>query len=219
MTVTDPIPPPAPAPPVPPAPRAGRLVAGILLVLLGTGWLLEVLGVTEFPWDVVLPAALILVGIALLVVATRGGSQAGLITTGIVLTILLLLGTAFDLPFGGGIGERYEHPTTVEGLGSEYRLGVGRLTLDLTAIDLDRYATTHPIPAVHARVGVGQLVVIVPDGALISAVGRAGLGSVQIFDEEDSGFDAGVDAGGQRGGVDLELTVSVGLGNVEVRYG
>ena len=219
MSAIAPLPPPAaPTPPVPvPPPRTGRLVAGILLVLLGTGWLLEVLGVTEFPWDILLPVALILVWVALLVVAKRGGSQGGLITTGIVLTVLLLLGTAIDFPLGGGIGERNERPTSVETLSPEYRLGIGRLTLDLTGIS-DLGASADAAPSVHARLGVGQLLVIVPDGMLLSVTGRAGLGNVRIFDEQDSGFDAeGVFA--PRGGVDLELTVSVGLGDVEVRNG
>jgi len=54
------------SPPASPLERAhsGRLVAGLLLVLFGVGWLLEVLDVIDFPWDVLLPVALVLVGVA-----------------------------------------------------------------------------------------------------------------------------------------------------------
>jgi hypothetical protein len=210
--------PPAPARPVSP-PRVGRLVAGVLLMLVGIGWLLEVLGVSEVPWDVLLPAALIVIGVALVLVSRAGGSQAGLITTGVVLSVLLLLGSAIDIPLRGGIGDREERPASVAALRDEYRLGIGRLTLDLTAIDPAELDTgLPPISRVRVRVGIGQVEVIVPEGVLVEVAARAGLGDVNVFGAGDAGFDA-ERVLALRGGVDLELVVSVGLGDVEVRRG
>jgi cell wall-active antibiotic response 4TMS protein YvqF len=214
MTAELPSPPPARAP----SPRTGRLVAGILLIVFGVGWLLELLGVDGFPWDVLVPGALILVGGALLVVAERGGSQAGLITIGVVLLVLLVLGSAVDVPFGGGVGARTERPASMAAIGDEYRLGVGELTLDLTHIaDLQ---PQEPLRAIHARVGVGHLLVIVPEGTPVHATASAGLGQVQIFNTEGSGFDVQRTVAPPTGETAvLDLALSVGLGQVEVRYG
>ena len=217
MSAAPPPVPPAPAGPAPP-PRVGRLVAGVLLMLVGVGWLLEALGVSEVPWDVLLPAALILVGVALVLVSRAGGSQAGLITTGVVLSVVLLLGSAVDIPLRG-VGDRDERPASVAAMRDEYRLGIGRLTIDLTAIDPAELDAGLPaIGPVRVRVGIGQVVLIVPEGPLVDVGARAGLGSVDVFGEGDAGFDA-ERVVVHRGGTDLELTVSVGLGDVEVRRG
>ena len=212
----------APQPPPPPMapagpPRAGRLVAGLLLVLFGVGWLLEVLEVADFPWDVLLPVALIVVGGALIVIARSGANQAGLVTTGVVLTVVLFLGSAVDFPLGGGVGERDERPTTAAQLDEEFRLGIGRLTVDLGGLSSADVAGT---PTVRARVGIGQLVVVVPGGVPVRVEARAALGNVQVFDVEGSGLDVQRvrDPSDDEEPL-LRLVVSVGLGQVEVRRG
>lgn len=197
--------------------RSGRLVAGLLLVLFGVGWLLEVLNVIDFPWDVLLPIALVLVGVALVVASRSGSRPGGLIAVGVALTAVMVIGSAIDFPLGGGVGEREERPATVGELREEYRLGVGQLTIDLTNLstaELQRDART------RVRVGIGQLVVIVPEGLAVRVEARATLGNVRIFGNEEGGFDV------ERSHlptlfdetiVDLEL--SVGIGEVEVRRG
>lgn len=208
----------APRPPASPAApplQSGRLVAGVLLVLFGAGWLLEVLDVTDVPWDVLLPAALVLVGVALVVAARSGAGHTGLIATGVVLTVLLVVGSAIDFPVGGGVGEREEHPGSVGELREEFRLGVGQLTIDLTDLSFDDIATTE---RVRARVGIGQLVVIVPPQAPVRVVARATLGNVQVFELEDSGFEVERTRAPAADPV-LDLMLSVGLGQVEVRRG
>lgn len=198
--------------------RSGRLVAGLLLVLFGAGWLLEVLDVIDFPWDVLLPIALVLVGVALVVASRSGVRPGGLIAVGVVLTGVMLIGSAIDFPLGGGVGEREERPATVAALREEYRLGIGQLTVDLTGLstaELDADART------RVRVGIGQLVVIVPEGLAVRVEARATVGNVRIFDDEEGGFgverEAGPDLDGP--GPVLELVLSVGLGEVEVRRG
>ena len=75
----------------------------------------------------------------MLVISARSGAgQVGLIVAGIVLTILLVFGTAIDIPFGGGVGDqRPVRPgTRIE---SDYERGIGTLTLDLTELDFGAF--------------------------------------------------------------------------------
>lgn len=195
--------------------RSGRLVAGLLLVLFGIGWLLEVLDVIDFPWDVLLPVALVGVGVALVVASRSGARPGGLIAVGIVLTGVLTIGSAIDFPLGGGVGERREQPASVAQLREEYRLGIGQLTLDLTDLPLASIVATERI---RVRVGMGQLVVIVPTGPAVRVEARATLGNVQVFEAQDSGFDA-ARVVAPSGEPVLDLVLSVGLGQVEVRRG
>jgi hypothetical protein len=188
-------------------------VGGLLLLALGIAWFLDVLGVA-FPWEIVLPVALVAVGVTLLLVAGRGGSQAGLIATGLVLTVLLVLGSAVDVPLAGGVGERTLAPSSLAGVRDEYRLGIGQLTVDLTGVhDLAAASRT-----VRMRVGIGQLVVIVPAGVTLGVTARAGLGNVQLFEQDASGFDVERRLA-PAPSVGPSLTLSVGLGQVEVRRG
>jgi predicted membrane protein len=198
--------------------RSGRLAAGLLLVLFGVGWLLEVLDVIDFPWDLLLPVALVLVGVALVVASRSGARPGGLIAVGLVLTGVMVIGSAIDFPLGGGVGEREERPAAVAELREEYQLGIGQLTVDLTDLStaqLDADART------RVRVGIGQLVVIVPEGLAVQVEARATVGNVRVFEDEEGGFGVEREAGpglDGRGAV-LELVLSVGLGEVEVRRG
>ena len=198
--------------------RSGRLVAGLLLVLFGVGWLLEVLDVIDFPWDVLLPIALILVGVAIVAASRSGARPGGLIAVGIVLTGVMVIGSAIDFPLGGGVGERLERPATVSELRDEYVLGIGQLTVDLTDLSAGALGAD---ARTRVRVGVGQLVVIVPEELPVLVFARATVGSVRVFEDEEGGFGAEREAGpglDGRGSV-LELVLSVGLGEVEVRRG
>ena len=198
--------------------RSGRLVAGLLLVLFGVGWLLEVLDVIDFPWDVLFPIALILVGVAIVVASRSGARPGGLIAVGIVLTGVMVLGSAIDFPLGGGVGERLERPATVSELRDEYVLGIGQLTVDLTDLSAGELGAD---ARTRVRVGVGQLVVVVPEELPVLVFARATVGNVRVFEDEEGGFGAEREAGpglDGRGPV-LELVLSVGLGEVEVRRG
>jgi predicted membrane protein len=185
-------------------------------VIFGVGWLLETLDIGEFPWEIVLPAALVVVGVVLLVRSRSAEHQGALVTTGIVLTILLVLGSAVDFPITGGVGERDERPTSLSQLDAEYRLGIGQLTLDLTSLNAFDGETRH----VRVRVGIGRLTVIVPEDTPVRVEARSGLGQVQIFDVEGSGFDVQrTTAPGSGASPVFELVLTVGLGQVEVRRG
>ncbi len=129
----------------------GTIVLGLILVLIGLAWILEVSDVINLSLGVILPSALILVGVAL-VGASLSGSHGGLITVGILLTLVLTVSAAVNVPINGGAGDRSFTPTQVTSLSDGYQLMAGNLKLDLTEMDLPAGETT-----VTAKVGIGQL--------------------------------------------------------------
>ncbi len=167
-----------------------------------------------------LPVALILVGVALIADSRSLRSHGSLVAVGLVLTAFLTLGTAVDLPLAGGAGTRTERPASLSDVQDEYRLGLGELTIDLTRLSLP-VEGAKPV-RVKARVGMGRLVVVLPDHVFASVRGHAGIGDVEIFGRRRSGFDVryGFEPNVSYGtAIPFILDVSVGLGSVEVRYG
>jgi hypothetical protein len=190
-----------------------------VLVGIGVIWLLQALDVVSFSILAVLPAALIIVGVALIGMS-RTGRHAGLITLGIVLTVILTIASGFDIRLQGGIGDRIERPTSVAEVQRQYHLSVGQLIIDLRNVNLGGRATN-----IKASVGIGQLTVRLPGGELeLVAEGHAGAGQVAILGRENSGLDVDLTSpppGALRHYVDptatiLSLDLSVGLGQIEV---
>ncbi len=208
---------PGPPSPTPSSAPVGRFLVGVFLVLLGIGWLLHSLDVVSVEWDLLLPIGLIAVGIALVIVAWYGGSRGALITLGAVLTVILTIGTFVRIPLAGGVGDRTERPPT---LGDRtYELSIGKLTVDLGGAVPGEGGDD--VVRVAARVGIGQLVVIVPDQIpCVSTHARAGIGEVNVFGERRGGIgpDLRTEAVCLAAPV-LSLELSVGLGQVEVHRG
>jgi len=220
-----PVAPAAPEPgsaPPPGGPRLGHVVLGAILVLIGVGWLLEALDVAEVPWRFLLPAALIIVGVAL-VLGARTGSHGGLVAVGVVLTVLVAAAGAIealvDIPFAGGVGDKTHRPTAA--VADEYRWGVGKLTVDLR--DADALAGEE----IGASVVLGELIVLVPPDVPLVITGHTGVGDVIVFGEESGGFDADLQCVGTAeeivcgdGAVPdepyLRLDLEVAVGKVEV---
>lgn len=200
-------------------PTLTRLVVGVLLVVAGLAWLLDSIGVIDFPLRAILPIALFLTGVAL-VAGSRGGPQPGLIALGVVLTLVLTLGSVV-LPRGPvrseGVGQRAEIPAADTELRRDYRLAVGELRLDLRQLDELRSDRE-----TRVRVGVGRLLVLVPRDLPIRVEARTGVGRVEVFGREASGV-FGVEQtavrGGSGAGDRLELRLSVGMGEVDVQLG
>ena len=196
---------------------SGRLMLGVVLLAGGILWLLGTLDVFDVSVWVVLSIMLIVVGLALLA-GSRTGSHGGLVALGVVLLVVLGLGSSFDVNLRGGIGDRTFSPTSASELQREYQLGIGQLTLDLSELAL---SPGHYSIVVH--VGIGQLLLRLPPGQ--PTVGspifaKAGVGDVNVLGKEDSGFDASVHlmsgGGGRGGGVNLFVQLSVGIGQVTV---
>jgi hypothetical protein len=217
-TPPSPTPPPAPTRPVgrPRGPLPlGALVVGLLLVLVGVGWLLEATDALDVPWGAVLPAMLVVVGIALVVAARTGQSTGGLVAMGVVLALIAALFATVDVRLGSGVGERRERPERAQDLQGTYELAVGKLVVDLSGLELPAGTTS-----VEAHVALGELQVILPDDTAVEVRGHVAAGEVDLLDRSADGLGAETshrDRDYQGAERRLKLDVSVGFGHVEVR--
>lgn len=169
-------------------PPAGRLVFGLLLLVIGLGWLLEALGWVDVAWGALLPAGLIAVGVAL-IAGARTGRHGGLITLGIILTFASALVAAIDLPLGGGVGQSVVRPESLSEIqeeGGRFDLAMGQLVIDLTDLLPSEFAEGQRVE-IEAGVGMGELVVQVPEDIGVAVRARAGFGDVQVLGEQSSG--------------------------------
>lgn len=198
------------------APSAGRrapAVLGVVLIAVGVAWLLDTTDIVTLRWATVLPAALLIVGVSLLATARRG-AHGGLVAIGIVLSVLVVLGLVGPpVPTLGAVGERDLRPPTAGQVDPEYGLAVGTLTIDLTDVALESGTTR-----IEAGVGVGELVLHLPEDAAVQVQARSGMGEVEVLGESQGGI--GVTVAETVAGPDerqLDLSLSVGLGQIEVR--
>jgi phage shock protein PspC (stress-responsive transcriptional regulator) len=136
------------------------------------------------------------------------------IAVGVVIVLTLAaaaaVATAFHVDVGDGIGTRSYVPAAAADVHRRYELGIGRLDLDLSGVQLPRGETD-----VDARVGIGELKVIVPPAVAVRVKGDAQVGAVDVFDRHSDGHNAGVDVAGNGRRV-LVLHVRAGLGQVTV---
>jgi phage shock protein PspC (stress-responsive transcriptional regulator) len=75
----------------------------------------------------------------------------------------------FDVSLGDGVGDRSFAPASVRQVEPAYELGIGNLTVDLSSVG--------PVSAptrIRAKLGVGELRLIVPPGATVNAHVKAG---------------------------------------------
>ncbi len=206
--------------PEPPRPRRERSPLAVLTIsvaLLTVGFLLlwGLLSGVDLGARRVAAAVLIVIGAGLLVGA-RWGRARILIALGLIVCLPLIGSTIGDRSPRGGAGERRWQPASVAALAPPYRLGAGSAELDLRAID----PAGARIP-VAARVGVGELVVLVPPTVDLIVDAEVGAGEVRVVGREARGglgvdHDVTVPAEGVSRGA-LELDLEMGMGSVEVR--
>ena len=165
-----PTPPPAPRPPKPRSFLA-PLTLSALAIAGGVAFLLDRAGHIDVRVSSMLAIALIVIG-AVLVLATWVGRARGLIAIGLVLLPIAAL-AAVTLPFHKGLGQQRYAPTAATGP-LVYEYGIGELTIDLR--DLSHRGTAD----VRAELGVGSLVVIVPNDVTVDVHGEAGAGEIRV---------------------------------------
>ncbi|BCJ71072.1 hypothetical protein CS0771_06160 [Catellatospora sp. IY07-71] len=211
-----PPPPPVKPPKVKPEPsRLGRLIFGLIMLVLGGLAMADMAGVSV-PGSTYVAAALGVTGLGLVLGAWFGRAR-GWIWIGVVLALILPMVAA------GGDWSRERSqagtvvwmPTTVAELHDRYEHRFGEATLDLTALDL-----TGQDVQVTAQITAGQLRVIVPEKTDVIVETRVNLADADVFGRDISGAgqrDTQTSLGPDgKGGGTLRLVLDVNLGHAEV---
>jgi class 3 adenylate cyclase/phage shock protein PspC (stress-responsive transcriptional regulator)/predicted membrane protein len=84
----------------------------------------------------------------------------------------------------GGVGERDYHPLSLGQLHPSYRLGMGRLELDLRGVQFP--AGDY---ALNVKLGIGEVDIIVPRNVCVATNARVGIGYVGSLDRETGGVE------------------------------
>jgi len=183
-------------------------VAGALLLGLAAGV------AAAFGAGTAVAIVVVVLGVALVIGGFVGGAR-WLVIPALIMAVPLAVVSAADIDLTGGIGERDYRPASVTDLGSSYRLGVGDLQLDLRDVDLPSGTT-----GLGLHVGVGHVLVTVPDDVCVQLRTQVGAGEVRAFDRVNNGVDVHVDRRPVAAGDAPVLLVDadVGLGQVEVEH-
>lgn len=200
----------------------GAVVIGVLLIAAGAVWLLEAVADIQVDWGTVTAGALVVVGV--LIMVTGGGARGGLITLGVLMTLVLMMSGPGgmhgpDMRFRGGLpgsgfGDRTERPRAASALRPSYSHAFGSMTLDMRGVELPPGTTR-----VSASTVFGSAQVFLPDDVPVRVVASTSFGSIDLLGEEVGGFGERTlqtddyDAAQRR----IELTVSTVFGSAEVQ--
>lgn len=113
-----------------------------------------------------------------------------LIPLALVLAVPLGAVAAADIHFEGGYGDRDYRPTSVAEIPADgYELAVGDLSIDLRGLDWERGEAVD----LPARLGLGELRVLVPDRVCVEATTDAKAGYLDVRGNESWGADVAHD--------------------------
>lgn len=198
---------------------AAALVTGILL-------LMHELGADGITGPRVLAATMLVVGVGLLV-GTWYGRARWLLAVGLALGLALVPVAAFSGtpgPFRSGVGERTWVPTADDAR-TVFELGAGEATLDLRDLS-PAVSEQTPLRSLRAEVGLGHLIVLVPQDLTVVITSSVRLGELVDLDpdgrrttvaSEDARGIARTRSYGPPGDRRLEVELVVGVGQIEVR--
>jgi phage shock protein PspC (stress-responsive transcriptional regulator) len=175
-------------------------------------------------WDITLLAGLLTVlailagGAAISAAVNRSWWPVpGMLMAGGLLTMFAITTPNLE----GGTGSRHLQPTELAQLDQRTTLGIGELTIDLTDIDL----STGRVP-LEIEVGIGRLLVVVPDDATLELTSTLGAGELRINGQtvaegirhDDRRTLAATGATGTTGtaGPVYAIDANVGMGQIEI---
>jgi hypothetical protein len=122
-----------------------------------------------------------------------------------------LVASLIHVPLDGVWTDRTFTPRTAASIGTSYQQSGDRLVFDFTKLEPDE----HPSP-IHAEMGIGKVLVIVPRGMPLTIHAEVGAGTLTLLARPQTlGF--GVEDTVRVEGADpLVMDVQVGIGDVEM---
>jgi phage shock protein PspC (stress-responsive transcriptional regulator) len=121
---------------------------------------------------------------AVLVLGAFTGRARWLVLPALAFALSVAIIGAAHVDLHGGFGERAYRPLTLAQVRNDYRLGAGRLEIDLRQVAFPPGNTQ-----LHVRLGVGELVVLVPHGVCVATSAHIGGGYVGALEGESGGLD------------------------------
>ena len=209
--------PPVPAAVADPVPRParsylGRVCAGVAVMALGVLGLFDTV-IPGFHPDFHHYVALVLGVIGLgLVVGAWFGRPGGLVVLGLVLIPILVLSRLEGGADFTSVGQIHHRLGSVEDIREAYRLGVGGLIIDLRDVYFEGQTVQ-----METQVGIGEVLVRLPEGVAADVSGQVGLGALQVGDQDRSGIGVEADLGLEGLAGTLVLDANVGIGQVVVQ--
>lgn len=164
-------------------------------------------------WGVAVAIAVILIGGLLALAALRGGAR-WLIPPAVAIAIGAGVASAADLDFRGGVGDREYQPLSTRSIpAAGYRLGVGRLVVDLRHLDWKE----ERVVQLKVDLGAGQADVFVPRRVCVAGATHTGAGESEVVGERNDGFDVDHSVGAGSSAVPrLQIDASVDVGQLRV---
>jgi hypothetical protein len=152
---------------------------------------------------------------AILAGAALEGYGRWLVLPALALALPVAFVSAANIDLHGGAGDKQYVPTSAAQVRDSYRVGTGRLVVDLRNAQLP--PGDRPL---QLRVGVGDAELIVPNNVCVATNAKVGMGVVQSFDHDNGGVDVNwVDQpSAAAGNPRLLLDAHVGVGRVEVSH-
>jgi phage shock protein PspC (stress-responsive transcriptional regulator) len=188
------------------------------LALVGLGMLMALAGVAAFGvaigWGIPIAAIIVVLGIALVALSFRGGAR-WLIPPIVALAVGSGVAAATDLNFRGGIGNREYHPQSAKAIPVDgYKLGIGRLVVDLRDLNWKKEKVVH----LDTRLGAGQSNILVPANVCVVGSTHVGAGESEVVGQLNQGFsvDDSPDSTGTTAKPRLVLDAEVQTGQLRV---
>lgn len=184
------------------------IVMGTLLIWAGIAWLA---GISV---ESALAVGLSIVGLGFVLGAFVGGSWA-LVLPAVVIAGALIVASVADIPLSGPIGDRTWVPATADDVAARYELSIGDGQLDLSGVAVP----AGEVLSVDASVGVGHLLVLVPDDVAVDVTADVAAGEAVLLGFSETGANVSTRRAFERRGTagTVKLDLQVGLGQIELR--
>ena len=127
--------------------------------------------------------AVLAIGATLVLSAFTGRARL-LVVPAVAFAVSVAAIAAAHVDLHGGLGERTYRPRSLSEVRHDYQLGAGRLEVDLREVAFPPGDTD-----LHVRLGVGELVVLVPRGVCVATSAQLGGGYVGALEQRSGGLD------------------------------